>query len=203
MYVDRFSDPDFNTLVNMVKLSINNSAEKVREDTKHALDAAFDLFEKERILDLTKLVKKKFIESVIPCCTKVHDLDSNGSLFEIPSGLLDNLCKDLIHLGEQEPYGVLGGTLILNFGSVVDDAEIKEEQEDHSVKFIKIGRFSLNPDVTSTFELHWSMFPSNKVKHKLANLARKLQGKPSKIVVSESYILVKKKLYRSPSDMKR
>jgi len=187
----------------MVKLSINNSAEKVREDTKHALDAAFDLFEKERILDLTKVVKKKMIESVIPCCTKVLDLDSNGSLFEIPSGLLDNLCKDLIHLGEQEPYGVLGGTLILNFGSVVDDdAEIKEGNEDHSVKFIKIGRFSLNPDVISTFELHLTMFPSNKVKHKLANLARKLQGKPSKIVVGESYILVKKKLYRSPSHIR-
>ena len=111
--------------------------------------------------------------------------------------LLNNLASELVYLGEQEPYGVMGGTLILNFGSIIKERSTKGA-EIESPKFIKIGNFPLEENLVSTYELHLTLFPCNKFKHKVENLIRKLRGKPAKIVVCERFSLTKKKLYRTP-----
>lgn len=190
----------------MVKLTLGNifncfsRTSNVPDDTEDTinddLDAAFEHLKKERMLKLTEVVKKIIREKIIPRSTKLVGFD-NGSVLEMSSNLMNNLVGDLVNLGEQEPYGVMGGTLILNFGNVIKDKSFKGD-EIQSPKFIKIGNFPLGENLVSTFELHLTLFPCNKFKHKVENLIRKLKGKPSKIMVCERFTLTKKKLYRTP-----
>jgi len=165
------------------------------------IDSAFELFEKERLLDLSNEVKKTMRERIIPRCTKVLSLGS-GSSVEVSEDTLDNVVSELVLLGEQEPYGVMGGTLILNYGSILKEKSEKGN-ESQIPKIVKIGKFPLGLGLASTFELHLTLYPSNHVKHKLVNLIRKLlKGEPTKMVICERFTMTKKKLYRSPSHFK-
>jgi len=164
------------------------------------IDSAFELFEKERLLDLSNEVKKTMRERIIPRCTKVLSLGS-GSSVEVSEDTLDNVVSELVLLGEQEPYGVMGGTLILNYGSILKEKSEKGN-ESQIPKIVKLGKFPLGLGLASTFELHLTLYPSNHVKHKLVNLIRKLKGEPTKMVICERFTMTKKKLYRSPSHLK-
>ena len=189
-----------------MNLNLNNTVVNTKDcsetgdDLDQTLDYAFKLLEQERLLKLMKVLKRTILGKVLPLCTKVLGLD-NGSLLELPSKTLKNVLVDMVNLGEQEPYGVQGGTLILYFGN----AEYIMDNSDNicnSLSFTRMGRFPLNMYITSTFELHLTIYPSTHLKHKLANLVRKLKGKPPKLVVGEKFTLTKKKLYRSPSHIK-
>ena len=140
-----------------------------------------------------RTMKKKMIESVIPCCTNSKDFDG-GALFEISSDILDSIVTNMINLGEQEPYGALGGTLVVYIGQRANNSG--EGNEKQSTKFSKVGSFPLNPYITSTFELHLILNPSNHIKHKLVNLIRMLRGKSAKVVISKGFEITKTKLYR-------
>jgi len=124
-----------------------------------------------------------------------------GSSVEVSEDTLESVVSELVLLGEQEPYGVIGGTLILNYGSILKEKSEKGN-ESQIPKIVKIGKFPLGLGLASTFELHLTLYPSNHVKHKLVNLIRKLKGEPSKMVVCERFTMSKKKLYRSPSHLK-
>jgi len=164
------------------------------------IDSAFELFEKERLLHLSNEVKKTMREKIIPRCTKVLSLGS-GSSVEVSEDTLNNVVSELVLLGEQEPYGVMGGTLILNYGSILKEKSEKGK-ESQVPKIVKIGKFPLGLGLASTYELHLTLYPSNHVKHKLVNLIRKLKGEPLKTVICERFTMTKKKLYRSPSHFK-
>jgi len=183
-------------LNNSVDTEVDNFA---GDNLNNSLEDAFKLLEQERLISLMQVLRRTIIAKVIPCCTKVLDLE--GSLLELPGDMLKNMLLDMVHLGEQEPYGVKGGTLILKFGNAEPGIESLENPSE-TLNFTKIGRFPLNPAVTSTFELHLTLYPSTCVKHKLANFIRKLKGKPCKLVVGDKFSLTKKKLYRSPSHVK-
>jgi len=164
------------------------------------IDSAFELFEKERLLNLSNVMKKTMREKIIPRCTKVLSLGS-GSFVEVSEDTLNNVVSELVLLGEQEPYGVMGGTLILNYGSILKEKSEKGT-ESQIPKIVKIGKFPLGLGLASTFELHLTLYPSNHVKHKLVNLIRKLKGEPSKMVICERFTMTKKKLYRTPTHFK-
>jgi len=165
------------------------------DDLNQTLDYAFKLLEQDRLLKLMKVLKRTILTKVLPLCTKVLDFD-NGSLLELPSDTLKNILVDMVSFGEQEPYGVMGGTLIVNFSKTEYVME-NSDNSNTSLSFTKMGRFPLNPDITSTFELHLTLYPSNHVKNKVANLKRKFQGKPPVTVVDQKFNLTKEKLYRS------
>jgi len=164
------------------------------------IDSAFELFEKERLLNLSNVMKKTMREKIIPRCAKVLSLGS-GSFVEVSEDTLNNVVSELVLLGEQEPYGVMGGTLILNYGSILKEKSEKGT-ESQIPKIVKIGKFPLGLGLASTFELHLTLYPSNHVKHKLVNLIRKLKGEPSKMVICERFTMTKKKLYRTPTHFK-
>lgn len=167
------------------------------DDLDLTLEFAFKQFEQERFKSLMQVLKKTMLGKVIPRCTKVLNLD-DGSLLDLHTDTLKSVLMDMVNLGEQEPYGVMGGTLIINFGNA-DSGIGNSDVINNSLSFTKIGRFPLNTSVTSTFELHLTLYPSTHVKHKVGNLIRKLKGRPTKLVVAEKYTLTKKKLYRSAS----
>merc|ERR1719228_967927 len=188
----------FNSVDKATDVSVD--ADDVNGKAFDDIDSAFELFEKERLLDLSNEVKRTMRERIIPRCTKVLNLGS-GSSVEVSEDTLDNVVSELVLLGEQEPYGVMGGTLILNYGSILKEKSEKGN-ESQIPKIVKIGKFPLGLGLASTFELHLTLYPSNHVKHKLVNLIRKLKGEPTKMVICERFTMTKKKLYRSPIHFK-
>eukprot|EP00092_Neocalanus_flemingeri_P038690 GFUD01042125.1.p1 GENE.GFUD01042125.1~~GFUD01042125.1.p1 ORF type:complete len:197 (+),score=46.16 GFUD01042125.1:227-817(+) len=191
---------DVNLILNNIAVDTTKELTVDGDDLDQDLDHAFKLLEQERFVKLMNVLKRTILAKVLPLCPKVLNLD-NGSLLEMPSETLKNILGDMVHLGEQEPYGILGGTLMVNFGKteyVTDNSD----SVNSSSSFTKVGRFPLNPDITSTFELHLTFYPSTQVKHKVTNLLRRLQGKPPLLVVDQKFNLTKKKLYRSPNHKK-
>jgi len=188
----------FNSVDKATDVSVD--VDDINDKSFDDIDSAFELFEKERLLDLSNEVKKTMREKILPRCTKVLSLGS-GSSVEVSEDTLNNVVSELVLLGEQEPYGVMGGTLILNYGSILKEKSEKGK-ESQVPKIVKIGKFPLGLGLASTFELHLTLYPSNHVKHKLVNLIRKLKGEPLKTVICERFTMTKKKLYRSPSHIK-
>ena len=102
-------------------------------------------------------------------------LDDAFKLFEQEqSDIMKKMLVEMVALGEKEPYGVTGGTLVVNFVL---------ETPGNITKSTRIGRFPLKPELPSTFELHLTLSPSTQVKHRIANLMEKIQGKPNKLVI--------------------
>ena len=156
------------------------------DDLNLTLDDAFKLLEREQLENLTKELQGHFCTKVLPICAKMVHIE-HGSLLDLPSDIMKKILVEMVALGEKEPYGVMGGTLVVN---------CVLETPANITKSTRIGRFPLKPELPSTFELHLTLFPSTQVKHRIANLMEKIQGKPEKIVIDQKYILSKMKLYR-------
>ena len=156
------------------------------DDLNLTLDDAFKLLEREQLENLAKELQGHFCTKVLPICAKMVYLE-HGSVLDLPSYIMKKILVEMVALGEKEPYGVMGGTLVVN---------CVLETPANITKSTRIGRFPLKPELPSTFELHLTLFPSTQVKHRIANLMEKIQGKPEKIVIDQKYILTKKKLYR-------
>ena len=110
----------------------------------------------------------------------------------IPEDTLHVLIGDMINLGEQEPYGVNGGTLVVHFGTN-DFVEISNK-ENNNVQEI-IGKFNVCPNTITTFQLHLTVSPSTNMKHKMMNLMRRFQAKTPVLVVDQKFKLTKHCLY--------
>jgi len=184
----------------IVDHSTDDSVVDVDSKPYDDIDSAFELFEKERLHDLSNEVKDTLREKVIPRCARVLSVGI-GSSVEVSEDTLNNVVSELVHLGEQEPYGVMGGTLILNYGSILKEKSEKGK-ESQTPKIVRIGKFALGQGLASTFELHLTLYASTHLKHKVANLIRKLKGDQLKIVLCERFTMTKKKLYRAPSHFK-
>ena len=115
----------------------------------------------------------------------------SSTMLSLPSPTMNKIVKQMVVLAEEEPYGVRGGTLVVMFSPPQTSTTYPTLR--------KIGRFPMDPTMVSTYELHLTLQEACpvKLKLKLANLFRKLQGKTAKLVVDEKFVLVKKKLYRS------
>ena len=150
------------------------------------MDDAFKQLHQEQLEKLTKLLEGFFYTKVFPLFMKFVQLE-HGSLLQLPCETSDKILVDMVTLGEEEPYGVMGGTLVLHY-VYQNSGKIN--------KSTRIGLFSFKPDITSTFELHLTLYPSTDVKHKIANLIEKIQGKSNKLVIDQKFMLSKKKLYR-------
>ena len=128
------------------------------------------------------------IHGVITRCSKVLELGPDMKM-ELPKSTLNKILKQLVNLGESEPYGVRGGTLVVMFCS--------SSSTQSSLAPVKIGKFPLDPQTVSTYELHLTIKSTNQLKLKVANILRRIQGKNGRLIVDEDYCLEKKKLYRS------
>jgi len=176
----------------------NNNWEECRDSqlkniTQRGLDELFKDLEVERLAGNMELLTRN-LKQVLVRCSKVLDQGSNTTL-SLPTTIMNHILNQMVTLAEQEPYGVKGGTLVVMFSPPSTSPTFPTP--------IKIGRFPLDPTKVSTYELHLTLQENCTVKARLANLIRKVQGKAVKVVVSDKFVLVKKKLYRSSTSMYR
>ena len=165
----------------MIKNNMNIFTRNINADTPDDTD-----YEDKLGLTLDDAFKQLHQEQVFPLFMKFVHLE-HGSLLQLPCETLDKILLDMVTLGEEEPYGVMGGTLVAHY---------VHRNSGKMNKSTRIGLFSLKPDITSTFELQLTLYPSTDVKHKIANLIEKIQGKSNKLVIDQKFMLSKKKLYR-------
>lgn len=136
--------------------------------------------QKQRLESLVAILEKAVMKGIMNVLAKVVEVDN----VLMPSTAITTLLKEIVELGESEPYGVRGGTLVVMF-------------VDRLGKTHKIGKFALDPTTISTYELHIQLFEDKHVKVKLAALIRRLAGRSQQLMVDSHFQLKKKKLYRS------
>lgn len=136
--------------------------------------------QKQRLESLVSILEKAVMKVVMNSTAKVMEVDN----VLMSSTAITTLLKDIVELGESEPYGVRGGTLVVMF-------------VDRLGKTHKIGNFALDPTTISTYELHVKLIEDEHVKVKLAALIRRLSGRSQQLIVDSHFQLKKKKLYRS------
>ena len=148
----------------MIKKNMNIFTSNINADTADdtdfedklglTLDDAFKQLHQEQLEKLTKLLEGFFYTKVFPLFMKFVHLE-HGSLLQLPCETLDKILVDMVTLGEEEPYGVMGGTLVVHY---------VHRNSGKMNKSTRIGLFSLKPDITSTFELHLTLYHSTDVK---------------------------------------
>lgn len=164
----------------VVQVNNNNTGE---------LDDLFHLLEKERLAALLEMLADTIFKRVLAQTRKVLELEGD---LELSPVTLSSILRSIVLLAESEPYGVRGGTLVVLFSPSPCSSQ-------GSSSPVKVGSFPLDSGKVATFELHLHLTPLNNTKQKLANLARRMTGKPDKIVIDHKFSITKKKLYRSRS----
>lgn len=153
------------------------------EDNNNVDDfSVFKHVQEERLSKLLSALSGSVMSAVIKCLSKVVEVDE----VNVPPSTIQEILTEMVRLGELEPYGVRGGTLVVLF-------------EDRLGKKHKIGRFPLDPDTISTYELQLALYENKEFKVKLSSLIRRLSGQTQQLIVDSYYQLKKKKLYRSSS----
>lgn len=101
----------------------------------------------------------------------------------------NDILREAIELGEQEPYGVRGGALVVTF----TDADGQK---------MDVGRVPLDPcpGTVQTYELELDLFQNNNIKMWVLNIGRRIRGRAVHVVIDNHFHLSKTKLYRSSSD---
>ena len=190
------------TATNSIKNSKRSTSSHPENSTYHSydgmkvakIDNAFQFIEYERVKKLRQTLRRLFKSKILPVCSKNMNLDVGSSL-EIQEESLDDIIEEVILLGEEEPYGVNGGVLVVHFGSNEEElTESVDNVNDNQVP-VRIGKFDISSNTISTFQLHLTLIPSTNLKHKMANLVRRFQAKPPIMVVDQRFKLTKKKLY--------
>ena len=143
------------------------------------LDERQRIINEERIKEVKEMLREMFIETVLPKCARNLNLET-GSGIEVSDDCLNNIVDEIVELGDHEVCGVNAGDLIVKYG-------INEPEQ--------IGKFRISQNNISTFELHLSLAPANKIKQKIINLVRKLKGKPSVLMIAQKFTLTKKQLF--------
>lgn len=102
----------------------------------------------------------------------------------LPADLLPRIARDVLRMAENEPCGLRGCTLYINF---------ETEQECR-----RIGTVKCDPNTVSTFELFLTLSQdSRSTWHSLLPQFLKNLTKGGTIMISPGFTLEKKKLYRS------
>ncbi|XP_022191088.1 protein charybde isoform X1 [Nilaparvata lugens] len=105
----------------------------------------------------------------------------------LPADLLPRIARDVIRMAENEPCGLRGCTLFINFGT---------EEECR-----RIGTIKCDPNTVSTFELFLTLTQDAKSTwHSILPQFIKNLTKGGTIMISPAFELEKKKLYRSYLD---
>ena len=156
-------------------------------DLDTSLELAFRLVQEERAEKLRARLRGFLRAAVLPLVAASLGLDA-GSVVEVPEEALEEITAAMVQLGEQEPYGIDGGTLLVHWGS---EADCEAQQ------LRGVARAAVSPRHTPTHELHLTLLPSARVQHRVANLVRRFQAKPPVLVTDTRFKLTKKKLYRS------
>ena len=155
------------------------------------LNEAFKFIEKERDCCLREALRTLLLSKVIPECSTNMSLDN---VLMIPDETVDAIIGDMINLGEQEPYGVNGGTIVVHFGNSEKDLAELSKKENNNFQEI-VGKFKVNPNTITTFQLHLTLIPSTNMKHKMMNLMRRFQAKTPIMVADQKFKLSKHCLY--------
>ncbi|XP_063243487.1 protein charybde-like isoform X2 [Bacillus rossius redtenbacheri] len=101
----------------------------------------------------------------------------------LPADLLPRVARDVLRMAENEPCGLRGCTLFLNF---------ETEQMCR-----RIGTVKCDPNTVSTFELFLTLKQDATSWHSLLPQFLKNLTRGGTIVISPGFTLEKKKLYRS------
>jgi len=153
------------------------------------LEDLFELLEKERLAALIEMLAGTIFKRVLAQTRKVLELEGDLELSPVTLSLI---LRSIVQLAENEPYGVRGGTLVVLFSPSPSSSK-------GSSSPVKVGTFPLDSGKVATFELHLHLTPLNNTMQKISNLARRMTGKPDKIVIDHKFSITKKKLYRSKS----
>ena len=152
------------------------------EDTKDDIDRVMELMRRERMVNLVLDLQNIFKSEIFSLSKKALALEA-GAEIVLDERTLDTIVSDMIRLGDQEPCGVRGGALVVNFVNMSQD-------------MVRIGKFPLGPNTTPTFELHLTLRSSTNILHRMANLVKRMQARPAGMFLDEKYQLEKRKLYR-------
>ena len=152
------------------------------EDTSDNIDQVMELMRRERRANLVLDLHNIFKTQIFLLFKKILSLETEAEIV-LDQRTLDSLVSDMIKLGDQEPGGVRGGALVVNFVNV-------------SQEMLRVGKFLLGTDTTPTFELHLTLRSSTNVLHRMANLVKRMQSRPAEMFLDEKYKLEKRKLYR-------
>ncbi|KAJ9591960.1 hypothetical protein L9F63_001472 [Diploptera punctata] len=104
----------------------------------------------------------------------------------LPSDLLPRVARDVLNMAENEPCGLRGCTLFINF------------ETDQMCR--RIGTIKCDPNTVSTFELSLTLKQDSSTWHSLLPQFLKNLTKGGTIMISQGFTLEKKKLYRSYLD---
>jgi len=101
----------------------------------------------------------------------------------LPADLLPRIARDVLRMAENEPCGLRGCTLFINF------------ENDHVCR--RIGTIKCDPSTVSTFELFLTLKQDSSSWHSLLPQFLKNLTRGGTIMISQGFTLEKKKLYRS------
>jgi len=152
------------------------------KDVGELEDDVFQYLQEERLSALLSALTGTLMKQVVRSMAKVMEVGE----VSVPPTTSRMLLQEMVRLGEREPYGVRGGTLVVLF----------VDRLGHSHR---IGQFPLDPATISTYELQLALYENTQIKVKLAKLVRRLSGQPQQLEVDTHFQLRKKKLYRSSS----
>ena len=152
------------------------------ENTEDDIDLVKEMMRRERSANLVSDLINIFKSDILSICKKALELEPESEML-LEDRILDVIISDIIRLGEKEPYGVLGGIIVVHF--VRGSGDVK-----------RIGKFAINSNTIPTFELHLRLASSTNLLHKMSNLMKRMQARPPLLFVDEKFQLDKVKLYR-------
>ncbi|XP_013772487.1 DNA damage-inducible transcript 4-like protein [Limulus polyphemus] len=137
-----------------------------------------------------ELAKCQLLSRKLEDCLK----DAKGTQLQctevlIPSDLMLRIVRDILRMSEKEPCGLRGCVVYVNL-------------EEKSL-CRRIGKVNYDPDTVATFEVFLTLKQDCSswlsLRHLIPARLLKSLGRNSPLVISENYMLSKKKLYRSYS----
>jgi len=167
---------------NNCPLAITSYSDDNNNEDNNNEENFYQYWEEERLSMLLSALSKTVMKSVAKAVAKVMEV----SKVILPQEASWKMLQEMVILGEQEPYGVRGGTLVVLL-------------MDRLGKVHKICRFPLDPDTISTYEIQLTLHEDKHFKSKFAAFIRRLSGKLPQLDIDQHYELRKKKLYRSSS----
>jgi len=152
----------------------------IQDDVAQSTEDVFENLEEERLILLLGALSNTLLKQVLRRISKVLEI---GDVVLSPLAA-SKIIKELVYQGEREPYGVRGGTLVVLFCDRLGNET-------------KMGKFPMDVNTNSTYEMHLTLKQDANLKVKMANMMRKMAGLEPVMVLSPSFKLEKKKLYRS------
>jgi len=153
------------------------------ESTCSAVDNLENLLQ-ERLTKLLNALRSTVFKQVLLRMAKTLEV---GEVL-LSRNTATQILQEIVYQGEREPYGVRGGILVVLFN-------------DRFGKVHKMGRFPLDSSTISTYHIHLTLVENTNFKVVWDNLVRKMIGVEPAILLSNSFTLEKKKLYRSSSSL--